>query len=565
VIRSPNLFFHDVMWYSCRMQNLRFLLSTAVVAASITAVLLALSPEAHANGCPLRFSQGTAGTTADPIRIDSVADLTVLQLNSTCYRSAYAFRQTTDLALTGVWTPIGPAGAGFNGTYDGDGHTLTGLFVDQTAVGAYKGLFGLLDGATVRNLTISGGTIIGISSNYGVLAGSAFGGTLIVGVQIVNSSVSTTGGGNEYLGGVVGVIDGATIRDTHVSGLSIAIAGSSDHIGGIVGAMYRSAVIERSSADVSITGSGEDVGGIAGFAYNGGLITDSYARGSVIGSTSVGGLLGRFYGCGTCGPLTRTYATTRVTATSVGGGLVARDSPTPAAGAVASYWDTLTSDQSTSANAAVGKTTTQLTTLSTFASAGWSIGSGWAVSTTWGICARANNGYPFLTNTYTAATEPCTDSTPAEASTEPAAGTAAGTAASTVTTLRTRNARVRGTVILTQVTLPSAGTVVQTGGVQIARLGYPAGEYEGLERRLRATLMRTCSTKLSVRAARVITLRCAVNARTRTLAEKRGLVIRLVTTFTPTVGTRLSSSTVVAFPKRPARPSGSGVRENVVG
>lgn len=551
------------------MQNLRFLLSTIFAAASITAVLLALSPEAHANGCPLRFSQGTAGTTTDPIRIDSVADLTVLQLNSTCYRSAYAFRQTADLALTGVWTPIGPQpSGGFNGVYDGDGHTLTGLFVDQTAVGAYKGLFGLLDGATVRNLTISGGTIIGISSNYGVLAGSASGGTLIVGVQIVNSSVSTTGGGNEYLGGVVGVIDGATIRDTHVSGLSIAIAGSSDHIGGIVGAMYRSAVIERSSADVSITGSGADVGGITGFAYNGGLITDSYARGSVMGSTSVGGLLGRFYGCGTCGPITRTYATTRVTATSVGGGLVARDSSTPAAGAVASYWDTLTSDQSTSANAAVGKTTTQLTTLSMFASAGWSIGSGWAVSTTWGICARANNGYPFLTNIYTAATEPCTDRTVGPAAT-PATTTAATPAASVSTTLPTRNGRVVGNTIVSQITLPSAGRVVQTGGVQEARLGHrdddaEYGEYREVYRS-RATLMVSCSTKRTVTSARILTLRCPLNARTLNVVRTRGVVIRLVTTFVPTSGPKLSSSMAVALPKRAARPSGSGAATNVTG
>lgn len=551
------------------MEILRFLLSTVSVAASITAVLLALSPEAHANGCPLRSSQGTAGTLADPIRIDSVADLTVLQRNSTCYRSAYAyaFKQTADLALTGVWTPIGPVSGGFNGIYDGGGHTLTGLIVDQTVVGAYKGLFGLLDGATVRNLTISGGTIIGTSSNYGVLAGSANGGTLIEGVRIVNSTVSSTGNGNEYLGGVVGVIDGSTIRDTHVSGLSVAIAVSSDHVGGIVGAMYRTAVIERSSADVSITGSGADVGGIAGFAYDGGLITDSYARGSVAGSTSVGGLLGRFNGCGTCGPLTRTYATTRVSATNLGGGLVARDSYSPAAGAVASYWDTLTSGQTTSANAAVGKTTTQLTTLSTFASAGWSIGSGWAVNTTWGICARANNGYPFLTNIYTAATEPCTDRTVVPTTTP-----AATSAVSVSTTLPLRNGRVVGNTIVSQVTLPSAGRVVQTGGIQEARVGYrdddaeygQYGEYREVYRP-RATLMVSCSTKRTVASARVLTLRCPLNARTLNIVETRGVVIRLVTTFVPTAGPKLSSSMAVALPKRTARPSGSGAAASVTG
>lgn len=556
------------------MRRSQTLLGVLAVAGALAVAWLALPTGARANGCPLRFSQGTAGTPGDPIRIDTVADLQVLSASGSCYRSDYHFRQTADLALTGVWTPIGPVSGGFDGVYDGGGHVISGLFVDQTAVAAYKGLFGLLTSATVRDLTLSGGTVIGLSSNYGVLAGSASN-SLIERVRIVNSSVSSTGSGNEYIGGVVGVAgDGTTIRDTHVSGLSVAIAGSSDHIGGITGAMYRSAAIERSSADVSISGTGAEVGGIVGLAYTGGRITDSFARGTVAGSTAVGGLLGRFRGCaesGGCGTITRSYSTTRVVATGSAGGLVALDGAPAASAAVVSFWDTLTSGQASSANGAIAKTTAEMTTLATFVDAGWSIGAGWDAGTTWGICAGANNRYPFLTAMYTVATETCTDRTtvPAAAPAVPAAPTAAGSPA---TTLPTRNARVSGNTIVTQVTLPSAGRVVQTGGIQEARAGHSDadgghgeyGEY-GEAYRSRATLMVACSTGRTVAAARVLTLRCPLNARTLKIVQRRGVVIRLVTSFTPITGPRLSSSLAVALPKRAARPSGSGTAPPVAG
>jgi hypothetical protein len=434
----------------------RLATSLALLIAISAGIALALPAGAAANGCPLRTSQGTAGTTADPIRIDTVADLNMLASSATCYAGSYVFQQTADLTLTAVFTPIASNATPFNGTYDGGGRTISGLTIDNTSAGSYKGMFAVISGGTVKRLTLRGASIVGTLWYYGVVAGEARNGSLIEQVTVIDSSVVSAGHGSEYMGGVVGEVDGSTVRDVQVSGLSVAIAVMNDYIGGIAGAAVNGAVIDRASADVSISGAGSYVGGIAGIAQQSGtVITDAYARGSVTGAYGIGGLLGAFYGGG--GPITRSYATTQVTASGSGvaGGLVGRVLSTPVPpSAVASFWDVTTSGQATSANGAVGKTTAELTALATFVDAGWTIGSTWSAARTWTICARANGGYPFLSGAYTTATEPCTaPATPAAAST-----TGVPTPAGTLTT---RNARLTGNIIRTQVTVSGAAWCVR--------------------------------------------------------------------------------------------------------
>ena len=82
------------------MNRSRTLLGALLLAGALAATLFALPTTAQANGCPLRLNQGTDGTAANPIRIDSVADLQVLTDNDTCYRSAYVFRQTGNTCTT---------------------------------------------------------------------------------------------------------------------------------------------------------------------------------------------------------------------------------------------------------------------------------------------------------------------------------------------------------------------------------------------------------------------------------------------------------------------------------
>ena len=152
----------------------------------------------------------------------------------------------TDIDLTGKdWTPIGTDyDNSYKGTFDGGGHTITGLTF--TTNDKYAGLFGWLNKAgTVKNVVMEG---VQITSNQ--IYGGSIGG--VAGYSwgtIENCSVSGSVSGTVYVGGVVGAqIDG-----------SITGCSSSATVKGMV-----------------------DVGGVAGQTNSSATLTACYATGNVI-------------------------------------------------------------------------------------------------------------------------------------------------------------------------------------------------------------------------------------------------------------------------------------------
>ena len=187
----------------------------------------------------------------------------------------------TDIDLTGKdWTPIGTAyDNSYKGTFDGGGHTITGLTF--TTNDKYAGLFGWLNKAgTVKNVVMEG---VQITSNQ--IYGGSIGG--VAGYSwgtIENCSVSGSVSGTVYVGGVVGAqIDG-----------SITGCSSSATVKGMV-----------------------DVGGVAGQTNSSATLTACYAMGNVIieidpvKNISGGGLVGFNGGNG----VLACYATGNVTST----------------------------------------------------------------------------------------------------------------------------------------------------------------------------------------------------------------------------------------------------------
>ena len=185
----------------------------------------------------------------------------------------------TDIDLTGKdWTPIGTGyDNSYKGTFDGGGHTITGLTF--TTNDKYAGLFGRLNRAgSVKNVVMEG---VQITSNQ--IYGGSIGG--VAGYSwgtIENCSVSGSVSGTVYVGGVVGAqIDG-----------SITGCSSSATVKGMV-----------------------DVGGVVGQTNGGATLTACYATGNVIieidpvKNISGGGLVGMNGGNG----LLACYATGNVT------------------------------------------------------------------------------------------------------------------------------------------------------------------------------------------------------------------------------------------------------------
>ena len=195
---------------------------------------------------------------------------------------------TADIDLTGKdWRPISTSTRNFySGTFDGGGHTITGLTF--TTNDEYAGLFGWLSKAgTVKNVVMEG---IQITSNQ--IYGGSFGG--VVGTSwgtIENCSVSGSVSGTVYVGGVVGAqIDG-----------SITGCSSSATVKGMV-----------------------DVGGVAGQTNSSATMTACYATGNVTleiapqKNIAGGGLVGMNAGSS----LLACYATGNVTSTGSSTGYV---------------------------------------------------------------------------------------------------------------------------------------------------------------------------------------------------------------------------------------------------
>ena len=203
-----------------------------------------------------------------------------------------------NIDLTGkAWTPIGTDyDNSYKGTFDGGGHTITGLTF--TTNDEFAGLFGWLNRAgTVKNVVMEG---VQITSNQ--IYGGSIGG--VVGYSwgtIENCSVSGSVSGTVYVGGVVGVQIGGSITGCSSSA---TVKGTVD-VGGVAGQTNSSATLTACYATGNVTieinpkkniAGGSLVGMNAGISllacYATGNVTST---GSSTGKVHIGGFLGNNY------------------------------------------------------------------------------------------------------------------------------------------------------------------------------------------------------------------------------------------------------------------------------
>ena len=210
----------------------------------------------------------------------------------------------TDIDLTGKdWTPIGTDyDNSYKGTFDGSGHTITGLTV--TTNDQHAGLFGYLDRAgTVKNVVMEG---VQITSNQ--IYGGSIGG--VVGYSwgtIENCSVSGSVSGTVYVGGVVGAQIGGSITGCSSSA---TVKGTVD-VGGVAGQTNSSATLTACYATGNVTIEINPAKNIAGGSLvgmnAGSSLLACYATGNVTstgsstGKVHIGGFLGNNYTTVTAG------------------------------------------------------------------------------------------------------------------------------------------------------------------------------------------------------------------------------------------------------------------------
>ena len=200
-----------------------------------------------------------------------------------------------NIDLTGKdWTPIGTSfDNSYTGTFDGGGHTITGLTI--TTKDQFVGLFGYLNRAgTVKNVVMEG---IQITSNHmfgntGGVAGFSWG-------TIENCSVSGSVSGTKCVGGVVGAQKAGSITGCSSSA---TVKGTVD-VGGVAGEKWGSMTACYATGNVTLeidSPKNLSGGGLVGF--NGGSsVLACYATGNVTstgsstGNVHIGGFLGNNY------------------------------------------------------------------------------------------------------------------------------------------------------------------------------------------------------------------------------------------------------------------------------
>lgn len=329
-----------------------------------------IAPVAVTNG----FAGGD-GTSAHPYEIATAAQLNKVRYFLGDANTNLYFKLVADINLdvapynTGAgWEPLGTSANQFTANlFDGNGHTISGLYINRPGMG-HVGLFGFTGSGEIKDVTLEGVDATGGSYAGGLVA---FNYDTVTDCAVSGKVTAASDGG--YAGGLVGFTYGANITGSS-SACAVYATGDSGIAGGLVGENYN-ATVSNCFTTGDVEGSA-CVGGLAGYVFTG-SIANSYAIGDVEGTTNVGGLLGENYHS----TVINSYATGSVTGS--GGGLIGSSS---GGSITSSYYNTQTSGRSDTGNGEP-RTTAQMIQKGTFSA--WDFDTIWAIDT---------NTYPYLRN-----------------------------------------------------------------------------------------------------------------------------------------------------------------------
>ena len=180
------------------------------------------------------------------------------------------------------WEPIGNSKRQYQGTFDGNGKTITNLYINATQ--AYMGLFGCTYQSTIKNLTVENANVTNTLNNTGILAGRAgFESTL----QNIKISETCQIKGGDYTGGIAGKLDGNAnncVNYATVQGIK--------YVGGLFGYYDRAGNSMTACANYgNVTASSKNIGGLVGY-FGSGTIQDCANYGAVTGTDRVAGMAG---------------------------------------------------------------------------------------------------------------------------------------------------------------------------------------------------------------------------------------------------------------------------------
>lgn len=219
------------------------------------------------------------GTADDPYLISNESQLEYFrnQSNSGNSYSAHA-KLVNDIDLqyasASSWTPIAQSNS-YSGTFDGNGHSIKNLY-SSFYQGGHVGLFGIVYGGIIKNLTVEG-VIESSCSNQGMIVG------LSVGTNYYNcvakGSISATGNYVRYAGGITGYIAQSSSSVPVMQGCAnyVDITSAAPYTGGLIGNVSNAISMTDCANYGNVTGTGI-VGGLIGYTdpRSESSITDCY-------------------------------------------------------------------------------------------------------------------------------------------------------------------------------------------------------------------------------------------------------------------------------------------------
>lgn len=259
------------------------------------------------------------GTESNPYEISELSDLCGLAemvAAGESFEGVY-FSLTEDIDIGNLnknWNPIGwyqnisdlsgNVSHPFKGNFEGNGNTISGLKITQTANTLNNvGLFGSIVGGSIKNLTVQADQI-SAENNIGILVGSVSGDTVIYNVT-VEGYINAKGNAGGVAGNVVGSKKSnagtVTIENCKANGVVINSSSNTGYVGGIAGSAQNTNLIDNRVLTYDgdsnrIQGKGY-IGGIVGRA-NASNVYNSYVTGTIggNGSISIGGVIGKYEG-----------------------------------------------------------------------------------------------------------------------------------------------------------------------------------------------------------------------------------------------------------------------------
>ena len=279
------------------------------------------------------------------VTITSAGELAKLanEVNSGTSYAGYTVKLADDIDLMKYqWNPIGRERKTFAGVFDGQGHTISNLFINKRYM-SDAGLFGFTTNGEIKNFTLNNASVTGYL-DVGAVAGTPY--------TSKYTNISLTGdvkvNGYAYVGGMFGKNAYANLTD-----LTIAVEEGSyvkansenyrTYIGGLVGFMGEgNQTVKNVTSNIDVIGSTCDVGGITGIAHYGNTFINCHSTGDVTLTSAqdsgdeleIGGIAGVWLnqagytvtltGCSYSGKLSSTNVNTGAVTEFANNGLVGR-------------------------------------------------------------------------------------------------------------------------------------------------------------------------------------------------------------------------------------------------